>query len=1463
MKLDEFRVIKEGAVMSRVLLCMAFATAAFATAADTLVVTNTTGITRISDASYAGGIVADTPHQTEYPSDVGDPIFWLDCATTNGWVIAANGAVTKIPSRTGDRYLSHEKGNTTGITGVGSGSWQGPVFVAEDPDLDGPALDFGTKGTYRVLLFNPVGPEGATTNMLEGIGSVFAVYYTARGSGDPFGEGGYYGGGFLGGGFGTKPGYALYRSTSNSRQLAGETGSYRPRWYENAIFGSSTYFAWLEGIIRQDGQVTRPAQVGFSGGWEILALSPNTNYWLPNATGFGMNDSRVGMTFGGFKIAEYIIFDHKLSENETLRVEDYLREKWFSSRAARGRNGDARISWLRVGKNAAGKVDGAVMLVDVPAGEKLTIGRLTGGNGLKEAAIVKSGAGTLDVQDADGYCGDLKMNGGTLAFSRRPVPTTLPRDISLHFDASEADSIVTNESGKVMVWRNLTDEVYKLNPICAARPPAEANAPTLVADELGAGLHVLDFGDFSSSLGNGCYLRFATNETETLSASYASLECPITLIAVVGAQRGGGRAIVGATGYRSSAFSRHEDITCRYSQRLIGNYYYANSNDGSVLVEYYTYAGKYDTVFIDGIESDCIKLGYLTPGYQVVAIRSPGNRLADCIGALDNGSGGFRLAELAVWRRVLTDEEMKDASACMLKKWLNREAPGYARFKTDGVADVQKVTAVADTVIDVPEGTARIGTLASTGGRIVKTGSGTLEVQKIDAMEVAVEGGQVVQVAKSDVCADHKLDDDSWLAAAPSLHLDAADQSSMMIREVNGERRVLAWHSDDKGVLACPPYGDGSAVTTYGSDVHTPYLSSEVQLAGHDTVDFGPFTQAAGGRSMLLSRSFDSVRSVFVVWAPRDDSRGCPLGCSYDTVDGSNVNLYNFLRASSDPAALVNSGNDTTYMVVTGEIYTNGTATAASCVPEAGEFTLTEFHPAGRAHVSAIGLGQNSTAQAGGIRMAEIVLYERELTEREKLATRNYLMKKWFDKEPTSLPEPEPVTSQLINIEVDGETELQVDAGIDATRVVGAGTLEKVGAGTLSIQDLSAFDGTVSVAEGSVALVGQRPAGVGGLVTDGLTFRMDAAQGLTTTTNASGVVSVDKWESTLGDGWAAEPIVAENQPTLISDISLGGHGVINFKRGDATTGQAMNLTYNGEPQALSGMHTVFWVIGSQGGGNTLLGGGTNGTGDAVFNFLRPRIDHLDGYFHLSDPILNGVQYWTVPESIRNADWRMDGTNITATATEFSGEWDLISMTIPGDKLPANADGLAIAGRAGGWQNFRGGQRLAEVLVYNRALGDEERESVNNYLRTKWGVYGYQALPTNSTSVAVASGATLDLGGNEQYVAAISGAGTVQNGTIVVGELLADPTLADRPTVNCTLALEDGVVVRIENAGEISASTAIPILSATAVTGLVETRSTLVFAGDTSWAGAYSARLAFEDGTLFLRFKPRGFTLLVK
>ena len=1417
--------------------------------ATELAVTNVRGVVRISPSTVSG-IVAGTTHQTGYPVEVGDPIFWLDCANTNGWEIAANGAVSKVPSRTGDRYLTTTKGNVSGF------SWavNSPVFDANDAVLCAPVLDFGTKGSQRVLMFNAVGPEGFTTNMLDGIGTVVAVYYTAKGPGAN-GEGGYYGGGILGGGFGgnagaagDRSGYVLYRNSENTRRTAsensGDTG--RQRYYENPIANSShSHYTIQDGTVRHEGQVTQPNQVGFTGGWEIFSLVPNMTYGLFNASGFGMNYTAVKDVSGGFKIAEYLIYGRKLSDDELARVEDYLREKWFPSRTARGRNGDARVSWLRVSKNSSGAQAGTEMPVNVPDGEKLTIGRLTGGYGTTEAAIVKSGAGTLEIQDAVNYNGAVKMNGGTLAFSRRPVPTTLPRDMVLHFDASAAGSVVTNESGKVMVWRNLTDEVFRRETICGARPSSEANAPTVLPDEMGPGLNVLDFGDF----GSGEYLNLSTNETEETVKTDVVVQSPVTMIAVVGAQRGGGRAIIGVAG--TSPFARYSGSPGHFTQRLIGDYSHRNSITASA----------YDTCFVDGMEVNGAVdgQGYLTPGYQVVAIRTPGSPNVSKIGAGNNGTGtgGFRIAELAVWRRVLSDDEIRDASAMLMKKWLKRDAPGYDRTRTDGVADLQKVTAVADTVIDVPEGTARIGTLASVGGRIVKTGAGTLEVQDVAAESIAVEGGKVVQVAKPDVCDDHKLDDSSWLAAAPSLHLDAADQSSMMIRESNGERRIVAWHSDDKSVLATPPYGSGSSLYDYSRDARAPFLNSEVTLAGHDTVDFGPYTASAGGRWMALSRSFDSVRHAFVVWAPTDGTRGVVLGCGKSSIDGASGEMYNFLRAETEPAALA-FNNGTADVVRYGKIYTNGVAVSASTVPLADVFTLTEYHTTGGAHVSMLGIDRDVERLGGGFRVAEIVLYERVLTEREQLATRNYLMKKWFDEEPVALPSAGAASSFLTEIVVAGETGLQTDGSIDAHRVIGEGTLVKTGDGTLIFGDMSAFTGTVSVAAGTVGVSGRRLPASGALVTEGLIFRVDANEGLTTSTNAVGVVSVDKWESTLGDGWSAEPYDAAKSPTLMaSDASLGGHQAVCM-----APAQAMKFFKDGEWSVLDGMHTVFWVLGSQEGGGFLLGGGTNWEDKAHnYNFMRERVGHSNQYFLPGDHILPGTAYWTVPASIRQADWRMDGTNITVTSTGLSGAWDLITMTIPDAKHAANAEGFAFAGGGWGGEDSRGRQRLAEVLIYDRALDATERESVENYLRAKWSVYGYQSKPTNAASVAIASGATFDLGGNTQYVAGLSGAGTVSNGVLTVGTLVADMTDTLHPEFDesASLAINPGQHVLVSSAGPITSSTTITVMEG-AVTGTENISSAVVEIADGACPGGLTARLRYVNGVLFVKFASNGISL---
>jgi len=194
-----------------------------------------------------------------------------------------------------------------------------------------------------------------------------------------------------------------------------------------------------------------------------------------------------------------------------------------------------------------------------------------------------------------------------------------------------------------------------------------------------------------------------------------------------------------------------------------------------------------------------------------------------------------------------------------------------------------------------------------------------------------------------------------------------------------------------------------------------------------------------------------------------------------------------------------------------------------------------------------------------------------------------------------------------------------------------------------------------------------------------------------------------------------------------------------------------------------------------------------------------------------------------------------------------------------------ADGFAFDGRyladgsmGGTWI---GQQRLAEVLVYDHKLGDDDRQKVEAYLRTKWGYGNSQALSTNAASVSVAAGATLDLGGTNQYVAAISGAGTVTNGTLAIGTLVADPTKAVLPEFkNVTVTIEAGQKVTVANAGTITKDTVIAILACGSITGL-ENLGTAIIEGVPN--DRFTVKLVFENGVLCVKFLPKGLIFQIR
>ena len=104
--------------------------------------------------------------------------------------------------------------------------------------------------------------------------------------------------------------------------------------------------------------------------------------------------------------------------------------------------------------------------------------------------------------------------------------------------------------------------------------------------------------------------------------------------------------------------------------------------------------------------------------------------------------------------------------------------------------------------------------------------------------------------------------------------------------------------------------------------------------------------------------------------------------------------------------------------------------------------------------------------------------------------------------------------------------------------------------------------------------------------------------------------------------------------------------------------------------------------------------------------------------------------------------------------------------------------------------------VAEILVYNRSLAEEERQAAESYLAAKWGIalapvgVATNVLPV-ATDVTVADGATLDLAGRVQTVASLAGAGLVTNSsptqaTLAPGDLAGfDGTLAGNVRLEIT------------------------------------------------------------------------------
>ncbi|MDD4025804.1 MAG: hypothetical protein PHN85_07780, partial [Kiritimatiellae bacterium] len=670
---------------------------------------------------------------------------------------------------------------------------------------------------------------------------------------------------------------------------------------------------------------------------------------------------------------------------------------------------------------------------------------------------------------------------------------------------------------------------------------------------------------------------------------------------------------------------------------------------------------------------------------------------------------------------------------------------------------------------------------------------------------------------------------------------------------------------------------------------YAPIFSTDAGLTcnGLPVADFGAaaeeHSQASSIRYALhFNRPLESVRAVYAVWRLKAGSCSFFMGSSNaDRCGVSTDGRYDWHRGSLNGGSVDAPlfGNNTAAAIKNGEILTNGVAFAYTEKPVDDEWRLMEVHTTKGVHISAFGTDRG-TIRTGGMALGEVLVYERPLNAREKVATRNYLLKKWFgksDEELAPLPEiAEADAPRVGSLLVDETTELDLNGGFAVTRLYGDGTLLKSGEGTLEITDALAYSGTVHVAEGAFRLFGHAPDDTPELATRGLAFHLDAEQGVIVTTNGSGRVEAPVWNSVLNDGWKAvsatgtySSVTVNSTAQYVPEPELDGRPSVRMAAyGNGTYECYRFVDPNGEWKAITNIRSALWVLGSQEGGGFLFGGGdhsgVSGTSGKVkyYAWHRGSATTESAGRHKEDPLTSTSGFSEVYDY---SVWRVNGTAHGALdANPLSGGWDVVSCRLA-DGHAGPADGLAYDGRIFAGENYLtrcGNQRLAELLVYTNRLSDAELLQTEAYLNGKWRLNGCIDGFENEMKVVVDGGAVLDCGGHRQYVASLGGEGIVSNGTIVAGAVIADAGAATL-TVDGTFEISAGMRVELMNLaslGDLRGKT-IPVLSAASYAGL-ENLSTVVFTGETFTDGLV-AKLRVVDGILTVTFSGKGSAIFFK
>jgi hypothetical protein len=207
------------------------------------------------------------------------------------------------------------------------------------------------------------------------------------------------------------------------------------------------------------------------------------------------------------------------------------------------------------------------------------------------------------------------------------------------------------------------------------------------------------------------------------------------------------------------------------------------------------------------------------------------------------------------------------------------------------------------------------------------------------------------------------------------------------------------------------------------------------------------------------------------------------------------------------------------------------------------------------------------------------------------------------------------------------------------------------------------------------------PLGIAGLK---LWVRADA--GITTSGGA-----VSAWADQSGNGNHLSQATAAAQPQFVTGEANG----LPLVRFDGTSD---TLPFTAR---LTTIRTVFWVVRA------------NPSANASYRFLLGDSSKYDFHSGGTSKIWDSGY---ASASIRSGETRVNGAVVNGTTTDRPTTWSVISLTTTGDvAADAFSRERGTVGRS--WWGD-----LAELVIYDRPLSDVERASVEGYLAAKYALY---------------------------------------------------------------------------------------------------------------------------------------------